>query len=211
MAKLIKQSALQSPLVSFKTGLPQDEPNIQTAPFATESEIQILKESAYQQGYLSGQNDTKALLDQEMAVTQQQLEALIHSIPKAISQNRLDLRSEITDIVLLIIQQFFIEQQGDTKALEQQINHILSQINSKETLSLCLHPQDAQALHQGAIHLKIGHLKEINITRDSSLVLGGCLIKTEHGLFDASIEKQIDRLKEVLLQMRQGVANAAMD
>ena len=136
--------------------------------------------------------------------------ASLAAIPKAIAQNRLDLNPEIADIVLLISQQFFIEQQKDSQALSQQINQVLGQLNNKHNVELCLHPQDINALQNGAIQLDATHLNGLKIKSDESLVLGGYVLKTNHGVFDASIEKQIDKLKEVLIQLKHRGTHAPL-
>lgn len=176
-----------------------------------ETQEERLQKESYDQGYLCGTIEERTRIEQEICQLKNQLEETLAAIPNAIAQNRLDLSSEIADIVLLIAQQFFIERQEDIPALTQQINQILSQLNNQQTVELCLHPQEITALHNGAIQLDALHLNNLKIKSDDSLSLGGYLIKTNHGMFDASIEKQIDKLKEVLVQLKHRGQNASLD
>lgn len=166
-------------------------------------------DKAYQEGYLSARNEMAQEAQQKIEQLQQQLSVLLHSIPEAVANNRLALNKDIADIVTLISQNYFISQAENPAVLEQQINHILTQINSQQTIELCLHPHDVSLLKSGAIKLVSQHINGLKIKSDDSLILGGCIVKTEHGLFDASIEKQIDKLKDVLIGIRQGTLYAS--
>lgn len=166
--------------------------------------MQQIKEESFQEGYLAGKEETLGLTQAQMGLLKNQLEALLTSLPETINQSRLGLQTEIADILWMIIQPFFIEKSANRQAIELQINQILSQINSSQAVELCLHPNDIAALQSGDIRLDATHLNGLKIKSDESLTLGGCLIKTEHGVFDASIEKQVDKLKDILLHIKQG-------
>lgn len=212
MIKLYKNVVLSMETISLNQQLLEfaQESEQSTAIVDKTTQEQIQKE-AYEQGYNVGAQETRGLIEKENYQLKKQLEKLISSIPDAIAQNRLDLSSEIADIVLLITQKFFIENHSNPQALSQQINQILTQLNNKHTVELCLHPQEIAILHKGGIQLDASHLQGLKIKSDDSLTLGGFLINTNHGIFDASIEKQIDKLKEVLLQLKHRDAHAHMD
>ncbi|EHL30349.1 FliH/SctL family protein [Legionella drancourtii] len=211
MAKLYKKAVISNEEVFL------NQPNVELAPEpeksirqVDEAHIEQLKKEAYEQGYLAGKNEERTHNEKELEQLKKQLQASLAAIPQAIAQNRSDLNNEIADIVLLITQQFFIEQQKDTQALGQQINQVLGQLNNKHHVELCLHPQEITALQNGAIQLDATHLNGLKIKSDESLILGGYVIKTNHGVFDASIEKQIDKLKEVLIQLKHRGQHASL-
>jgi flagellar assembly protein FliH len=202
MAKLYKDVTVSQETVRLyeKEALLIDTPE----PSFNAIHMQEIQDTSYQEGYLAGKEEITCLTETQMGLLKNQLEGLLFSIPDVISQSRLALQSEIADMVWLIIQPFFIEKTANRQAIELQINQILSQINSKQTVELCLHPNDIAALQNGDIRIDAAHLNGLKIKSDESLTLGGCLIKTEHGVFNASIEKQVDKLKEVLLHIKQG-------
>lgn len=170
-----------------------------------------LQKHAYEQGFLDGKSEAEKHATQEFSALKQHLQDLISSLPDAIAKHRLGLSVEIAEIVTLISQQLFLEKQTSPDVLAQQINQILLQINSKESLELQLHPQDLSALQKGAILLPTNLSHKLTIKANPNLSLGGCLIKTEHGMFDGSIEKQIDKLKQVLIHIRQTGQHANLD
>lgn len=203
MAKVFKNVIVSTEEVFLNQLIPKEEQH--NSSLLTEQESQeLLQKEAYTQGYLAGKAEEKASIEQEINQLRQQLETTLSSIPQAIAQNRLELSKEIADIVLLISQEFFIEQQKDKKTLSNQIQHLLMQLNEKQQVELYLHPHEITDLHNGTIQLEASHLNGLKVKGDETLALGGYVLKTSHGIFDASIEKQIDQLKEMLLQIRQG-------
>jgi flagellar assembly protein FliH len=211
MAKLYKKAIISDEEVFLNQPIVElaHEPEKSIHPI-DEAQIEQLKKEAYEQGYLAGSSEERTHKEEELEQLKTQLQTSLAAIPKAIAQNRSDLSNEIADIVLLITQQFFIEQQKDTQALGQQINQVLGQLNNKHSVELCLHPQEITALQNGAFQLDATHLNGLKIKSDESLILGGYVIKTNHGVFDASIEKQIDKLKEVLIQLKHRGQHASL-
>lgn len=165
-------------------------------------------ETAFQKGYLSGKNEGFSEAEQHVQPLKNQLEELLVNLPQAIAQHRLNSQKEIADTVLMITQQFFAEKTINPKALENQINQILTQLNANDTIELYLHPKDIALLQNETIQLNVSHFKGVKIKSDEQLRLGGCRIKTNQGLFDTSTEKQIEQLKKALLTIQQGEGHA---
>ncbi|MDR3501310.1 MAG: FliH/SctL family protein [Legionella sp.] len=212
MATLYKNVLVSEEEIYLSQEAPEiTEEIISATPTVDDAQWEQIRQEAYEQGYLAGATEERTRLEQENSQRQQQLTQMIASLPQAMAQNRLDLANEIADIVLLISKQFFVENSNNQHALSQQINHILTQLNDKQSVELCLHPQDIAALQNGTMQLSAAHLNGLKIKTDESLALGGYVLKTSHGVFDASIEKQIDKLKEVLLQLKQRGTHASMD
>jgi flagellar assembly protein FliH len=109
---------------------------------------------------------------------------------------------EIADIILLIVQRFFIERQKNKEEIVRQITHTLAQLNQKQNIELHLHPSDIDLLHQSEFNINLKPYKNMRIIPDETLLLGGCIIRSEHGVFNASIERQIDNLKHALLKIK---------
>jgi flagellar assembly protein FliH len=198
MAQIVKHSAVYRE---------EDEENqlslMPITPPFSEEQRQALKNEGYQEGYVQGQEEARFIAHQQMNDLKEQLETLLHAIPQAIEQCRLDMNKDLVAMSLLIIQRYFVEQCIDAKLLEAQINQLLNQLNNQQSIELYLHPADIKALQQGLIQLKTSK-QQITIKNDEALALGGFIIKTSHGVFDASIEKQIDKLKEHLICIKEG-------
>lgn len=206
MVKLIKQATI-SPELYYLGSKALNLDNSNPAEIQDTS-IETIDQEAYENGYLEGQESMKTQLTKEMVHLKHTLEQLIQSMPQAIEKNRYDLNADIADIVLMITQQYFIEKATDPHFLELQINSILKELNGNQSIDVYLHPQDIALIHQEKINFSASHLKKVTIKSDESLQSGGCVIKTEHGIFDASIDKQIDKLKTLLIQVKQRGLNA---
>ena len=155
-------------------------------------------QSGYSQGLMEGSAQERAMLSEQTNTLTQ----LLLSIPQAIKDHRMQLTSEIADIVLLIASKFFVHQQHTKDAIVHQVTQILLQLNEKQQLKIALHPKDLALIQQGDIELQVQDDEHIQLLADERLRLGGCIITSEHGVFDAGIERQIDQLKQVLLQMK---------
>lgn len=216
MAKIIKKALISLETITLGTTLPEtsyeyNERDILNTTQLNETYLEELREQAFQQGFESGVNEGQNRAKQQIEGLKLDLENLLLSIPQAITQCRMELTNEIADIALLISQEYFAEQQRNPEALQAQINQILNQINNEQNIELCLHPEDIKLVQKANIQLETAHLNRLKIKADERLALGGCLIKTEHGIFDASIETRIERLKDYLIQMKQGRHHALLD
>ena len=79
------------------------------------------------------------------------LNALLHSIPNAISEHRRHLSTDIADIVLAITSKLFVNQQQDKNSISRQISQMIEQLNEKQNLEISLHPADLACIQQGEI------------------------------------------------------------
>jgi len=201
MTEVFKQVICSNEVIHL--GNPKPEINTSKDPL---KEFEEAKETGYKLGFKQGMTEglrqAKEQTTKENTELGQQLGQLLKAVPFAIRENRLALKSEIADIVLAITQQLFVHQQQNKEALSQQITTALNQINDKQSLTLLLNPQDLALLQQGELTIDLSECKDLRLQADENLQLGGCFIRSEHGFFDASIERQIDRLKQVLLQIK---------
>lgn len=210
MAEILKQVIISH--IPFQLGtLEHEMPSTDSKPASAkltnlqkDEDAEAEKNKRIDEAYTRGMEDGIKKATELNERQNNQIKALINSIPEAINANRHAMSDEIADIVLLIAQQFFINQQNNKESISLQINQLLSQINDKQTIELCVHPSDLAMLHEGTIQIDAQQCQNLKIRADERLTLGGCLIKNEHGLFDAGIERQIDSLKTVLLQIKKG-------
>ncbi|MBA2655979.1 MAG: hypothetical protein H0U70_03240 [Tatlockia sp.] len=173
-------------------------------------EIPILKEQAretgfklgFSQGHTEGIKQAQEQIKTENLERLEQIHSLLQGISQALCQSRLALQNEVADIVLMISQQFFVHQQQQKGLIAEQILTALNQINDKQALTLLLNPKDFALLEQGELNMDLSSYPALCVKSDERLALGGCMIRCEHGLFDAGIERQIDCLKKELLDLK---------
>ena len=205
MAELVKTAIISEEIVYLKhsstlidLNAPLDPPK-NAVQAETMDDLKLIKENSFNQGFSEGIAQASAQMTEQINT----LNTLLQNIPAAISDNRLQLSAEIADIVLSITQQFFINQQQNKESIAEQITQTIVQLNNKQNIELSLHPYDFALLQQGEINVDLKQCKNLRVIADEGLRLGGCVVRSEHGVFDASIERQIDRLKHVLLAMKR--------
>lgn len=206
MTEILKQIVYNEGYFQLGQLPPSKESRPETSQAEKALALEQIREEGYktgfQQGLTEGKTQGEAQALRENKELRETLKSLINAIPLAVNENRLALKIEIADIVLTITQQFFIQQQQNKEAIAQQITNTLQQINEKQALTLSLHPNDLALLQQGDLKIDFCQYKGLRVTADESLGLGGCIIHSEHGLFNAGIEGQIERLKQVLLELK---------
>lgn len=202
MAQIFKKECVlkEDYIHSISEALPEA---IDEAPALSEAALEAIAEEAYQRGFDAGKTQRIEQAEEELSLLMHSLKALLASIKAEIDAHYLALGADIAPIMLVVMQAYLGDHLLAPEALQHHINQILKQINQQQQIELCLHPQDVIALHSGRIKINAQHIKGISIKSDDSLSLGGCVIKTDHGLFDASLDKQIDRLKDYLRQLKQ--------
>lgn len=197
MAEVLKSCFISNDIVSIGAR--------PLAPIATPVPTPQLEiEEAYRKGLEQGLKEGQAHAYTQLKNRETTINELINSIPTAIENHRMRMSMEIADIILLIIQRFFINQQHNKEEIISQITHTLEQLNQKQNIELRLHPNDITLLQQSELNVQLKPYKNLRIIPDETLRLGGCIIHSEHGVFNASIERQIDNLKQVLLKIKNG-------
>ncbi|MBA2709672.1 MAG: hypothetical protein H0U57_03645 [Tatlockia sp.] len=156
----------------------------------------------FKQGFDEGDRKGQELARKAIEELELKIHRLLQTLSHAINENRLSLKTEIADFVLAITERFFIEQQQNKEAIAQQISRALSHVNDKQSLTLVLNPEDLSLLQKGELQVDFSLCQNLRVIADETLKLGGCLIRSEHGVFDAGIEGQIERLKQVLLEIK---------
>ena len=172
-----------------------------------EEKAQALKSNAVeegrQEGYKAGQiealNDysekEKALYDREEALKNEYL------------RKETEMESDLLNTILDVFSKFFSIEFSDKKEiLLKLIENALSGIeNSKEFL---IHVSSSQLsdMNEKKAYLreKVGESASIDIIEDPTLREGGCLIETDGGVFDCSVETELESLVKDLKALSIG-------
>ena len=108
MAEILKSVRISDDIVYLNV----PEVTLEFAPSANPIDnIEERLELARQKGFEQGRQQNIAEADVSMSERAEMFDRLLATIPNAINDNRLALRTEIADIVWSITKQFFIQQQ----------------------------------------------------------------------------------------------------
>ena len=150
-------------------------------------------EEGRQEGYKAGQiealNDysekEKALYDREGALKNEYI------------RKEAEMESELLDTILDVFSKFFSIEFSDRKEiLLKLIENALSGIENSKEFLIHVSPSQLSAINEKKDYLreKVGESASIDIIEDPALSEGGCLIETDGGVFDCSVETELDSL-----------------
>ena len=162
-----------------------------------EEKAQALKSNAVeegrQEGYKAGQiealNDysekEKALYDREEALKNEYI------------RKEAEMESELLDTILDVFSKFFSIEFSDKKEiLLKLIENALSGIENSKEFLIHVSPSQLPAINEKKAYLKekVGESASIDVIEDPTLSEGGCLIETDGGVFDCSVETELESM-----------------
>ncbi|SFT43017.1 flagellar assembly protein FliH [Lachnospiraceae bacterium XBD2001] len=147
------------------------------------------KKSGYQEGLADAMNEFNAKKD-ELEAERQQLQAEFDEKERA-------MESELVDVITEVMERFFLVQFGNKKDLLLHLidNALINIENSREFL-IKVNDENFDFLNQYKSQLqeKVGNDLQLDIIRDPVLDVHQCLIETDGGVFDCSLDVELDNL-----------------
>ncbi|MCW8451427.1 FliH/SctL family protein [Legionella quinlivanii] len=216
MAELLKNIRVSGEKVILITNCNSSPDNEKNNPDSTIEQLansddflEEIRQQAFAAGFQAAETkytEENQCKMQELEMQSTVLKQLLDQIPVALKNYQETLRDQIADIVLLISKHFFSNQISSKEAIIFQIEQAINYLNHKENIEIFLHPQDLALVQQSKLKIDFSECRHLKFIPDETLILGGCRIRNDHGLIDASIEQQIDKLKRMLVQLRQSVS-----
>ena len=151
--------------------------------------IQTEIEQARQRGYEAGLREARAELSAQIAETKAQLE---HSF--------VSLEGRIVQTVLKAVQQI-LANTNDRALLEPLIRRVLAQANSDTPLRLRVSAEQFDAANEAVSSLlkEFPQVEWIDVAKDPNASRGTCVLESEFGVIDGSIDTQLAALRRGLL------------
>lgn len=171
------------------------------------------QQQGYQEGYEQGKiqaekelQDLKARLENEYRQKLEELDHLLASLREAISQGVLSLDREVLTLLKLLVQKlFFKEFLRDEGVILRVVREALQEAVEGSRVTIRVHPQEAQILRKTNLRALSGKtFPEIRVEADPSIARGGCLLETDFGLVDATLERRWTTLLKALEEAAQG-------
>ncbi len=160
-------------------------------------QAEALKRHYEEEGKKTGYQEGLGQAMQEFDAKKAELEAENNRIREEYEKKRESLESEIVTSVCDVLEQFFQVQFGDSKELLLHLvdNCLLNIENSKEFL-IKVNDEGYAFLQENKAQLqeKVGSDVVLDIVRDPVLGEGGCIIETDGGVFDCSLDTQMRNL-----------------
>lgn len=159
--------------------------------------IEKMKKEVYDRGYKAGVAAGAAKQQHEI---DNQFGELISSIPQVIKKALKEVEEEVVKLCLNVAQKVIRKEIENKQYIMQTISALLQSISDKTELTLKLNPRDMNNLREAGMDLGIAKdVKELKIVEDDSIAQGGCIIKTNLGWLDATIDTQMAEIEKHLL------------
>lgn len=160
-------------------------------------QAEALKRHYEEEGKKTGYQEGLGQAMQEFDGRKAELEEQNRQIREEYEQKREALESEIVTSVCDVLEKFFCVQFGDSKELLLHLvdNCLLNIENSKEFL-IKVNEEGYSFLQENKAQLqeRVGSDVTLDIVRDPVLSEGSCIIETDGGVFDCSLDTQMTNL-----------------
>ncbi len=147
------------------------------------------KKTGYQEGLSDAMNEFNSKKN-ELELERQQLQAEFDEKERA-------MESELVDVITEVMERFFMVQFSNKKDLLLHLidNALINIENSREFL-IKVNDENFDFLNQYKSQLqeKVGNDLQLDIIRDPVLDIHQCLIETDGGVFDCSLDVELDNL-----------------
>ena len=161
------------------------------------AEAEQIKSAAVAQGHEEGLQKGREAAEQEIASRMQEIEALKQSIETERDQALKELEPQLLDVILQVFERVFHIQFGEKKEILEYLitNTIMNVEGSKEfRIKTSESNQDYLNAHLPEIRAQVGQEYSLEVVSDSSLSPSQCVIETDAGLFDCSIDVHLENL-----------------
>lgn len=207
MAKIIKRYQIGQVI-----GLNQEVIDAQkdiTPPTVDATESKALKQQAFEQGFeqgkqvglAEGMKKAHQKYHAERQTQGAQLQQMLSQIPQQVQTHYRQLSSQAVDLVAHLLPNFFVHHALKRSNIEHAVTQIIEQIDQQLSITVQISQHDYRLLQQQKITLPVKD--NVTFTPSDHVQLGGCLIESEHGVFDGRLESQIDKLKQLLIHCKQ--------
>lgn len=149
---------------------------------------------AYEEGYERGRREGHESGREEVAAQAQRLEALMRALAEPFAELDREVEEGLVALTFAIVRQVVrTEIKTSPEQIATLVNETVSLLpGASRDVQLCLHPDDAQLLHD----LQPGSDGENmwQIIGDAALQRGGCVVKTSVSRIDATVETRLDNI-----------------
>ncbi|MBE5907493.1 MAG: flagellar biosynthesis/type III secretory pathway protein [Lachnospiraceae bacterium] len=133
----------------------------------------------------------------EFNAKKDELEAERQQLQAEFDEKERAMESELVDVITEVMERFFLVQFGNKKDLLLHLidNALINIENSREFL-IKVNDENFDFLNQYKSQLqeKVGNDLQLDIIRDPVLDVHQCLIETDGGVFDCSLDVELDNL-----------------
>lgn len=179
----------------------------------TLSELEAIRESAYEEGFAQGKQDGYAFglnegqqkgfnegVDKGQTEVRAQIERLVSvldDLSSPLNQKHSELANWITELSLKVAETVLAQEVNtDRQLISQSLSEVVSQLpESASGIEIRLNPIDAEVASEWLLQ---SNLKDCQVVADESVTAGGCLVNSDNTRIDNSLEYRLEKVAEDL-------------
>lgn len=145
-------------------------------------------ENQRQRGYEDGMNEAK------MEMAEQMIEMAERTVDYFAQ-----VEGKVAQLVMTALRKL-IGEFDDAELALRMVHHALQIVSNQAQVTIRIHPSQEQVLRKRLGELLAGYtgIGKVEISADPRLALNGCILETEMGVVDASLEVQLQALEQAL-------------
>ncbi len=144
------------------------------------------KEEGYQEGLLAGKMEIAERMMDQMASSLDYLERM---------------ETTLVDVVVAAMRKM-LDSMDDRERIAAVVGKALSYVRAQKKILLRLNPEEAEFVRAKLDEIMRGHpgIGLVDVTADARLDKGACLLESELGVIDASVEIQLEAIRRSFLR-----------
>lgn len=162
-----------------------------------EDEARRIIEEAHEQAYETRQHGFEEGKQEALAQYTQQISQALLQVQKMADDMEPEYVALITDCVQHVLN---IELRTNPEAIIGVVRKALEDARQQREIIVRVHPADAEALEKNKNRLLeiLARANNVEVRADASVSRGGCVVVTELGSIDASLERQLEALGQAI-------------
>ncbi len=152
-----------------------------------------LAQEAYEKGFEQGHRDGEELGRKKYETLAARLAEVLKSLEQEIERHILALEPQVLALVKLMAEKVINREISlNSEVLQEAIREALSHVVDQARVKIRLNPGDLEFLEEIIEELseELSRLKDFEVIPDGSISRGGCLLETDFGLIDATVERR---------------------
>lgn len=193
--KISELIAQQAGISQLESDAQQDKINAQVL-----EKLKEVQEQAYKEGHDLGliEGTEKALQEAKSDLHERlkAMDSLLQNIESLKSRLLVDNEAELVRLVYLVAKKMALRDlEQNREAVVEILKHVVGEMQTDERITVKLSPEDLYFLEglQDKVKERIQNFERIQFSADEKVKSGGCLIETEYGSVDASVDERVER------------------
>lgn len=162
-----------------------------------QGQVDQIREEARGDGYQAGYEDGQRKAEEELAAANQELAGHREELEAEYRQKLLEMEGQVLEAVCDVLERVFgIQFDSFGQILLHLVGQAVQQVEGAKEFTVRVHPGQYGYLkeHQQELAAQVGPSVGIQLEADTSLAESGCMIETDSGFFDCSLDVQFRNL-----------------